>query len=106
MHELLAIWTETDHTARHGAVVAHYQPDVVFNDPDGTFTGFEGIEAFSDTLQQRFPGNRFELIEEPLISGDALRARWQFGPVTGMDFVLLRDGKVQSLYVFLENRPT
>ena len=34
--------------------------------------------------------------------GDALRTYWRFGPVSGMDFAVLADGKVTTLYAFVE----
>ena len=102
MSELLAIWTQTDPAARRAAIVDHYRDDVVFHDPDGTFTGYSGLESFSDSLQQRFPGQQFEMVGEPSIVGDALRSYWRFGPVSGMDLVVIADGKVKTLYAFVE----
>ena len=105
MTELLAIWTETDPATRRAAIAAHYHDDIVFHDPDGVFTGYAELESFSDSLQQRFPGQRFEMVGEPSAVGDALRTYWRFGPVSGMDFAVLADGKVKTLYAFVE-RPT
>jgi hypothetical protein len=102
MSELLAIWTETDPAARRAAIVSHYRDDVVFHDPDGVFTGHADLESFSDSLQQRFPGQRFEMVGEPSAVGDALRTYWRFGPVSGMDFAVIADGKVTTLYAFVE----
>jgi hypothetical protein len=102
MTELLAIWTETDPTTRREAIAAHYHEDSVFYDPDGVFTGHADIESFSDSLQQRFPGQRFEMVAEPTSVGDALRTYWRFGPVSGMDFAIMGDDKVKTLYAFVE----
>ena len=102
MTELLAIWTETDPTARRAAIAAHYHDDVVFHDPDGVFTGHAELESFSDSLQQRFPGQHFEMVGTPSVVGDAVRAYWRFGPVTGMDHALVADDKVRALYAFVE----
>ena len=73
MNELFAIWTETDHASRRAAIEAHYHPDIHFNDPDGEFIGYQALEGFSDSLQQRFPGARFELVGQPETVGNALR---------------------------------
>jgi hypothetical protein len=102
MTELLAIWTETDVVVRHAAVEAHYADDVVFHDPDGDFSGYAELESFSDSLQQRFPGQHFEMIGEPTAVGDALRTYWRFGAVSGMDFAILYEGKITTLYAFVE----
>ena len=102
MTELLAIWTQTDPATRRDAIAAHYHDDIVFHDPDGVFTGHADIEAFSDSLQQRFPGQQFEMVGEPSVVGDALRTYWRFGPVSGMDFAVVVDEKVKKLYAFVE----
>ncbi len=102
MTGLLAIWTQTDPRSRREAIGTHYHDDVVFHDPDGVFTGHAGIESFSDSLQRRFPGQLFEMVGEPSIVGDALRTYWRFGPVSGMDFAVLADDKVKTLYAFVE----
>jgi SnoaL-like domain len=108
MAELLAMWTETDGIARRAAIESHFADDVRFFDPDGEFSGFDGIEAFSNSLQSRFPGARFALAGPPQMIGGAIRAFWHFGPAdnpqaaTGMDFVLLKEGRVQVLYAFLD----
>jgi hypothetical protein len=101
MTELLAIWTEQDVKKRRESIESHYDAEIHFHDPDGDFIGHDALESFSDTLQARFPGQRFELVGEPQTVGDAIRADWQFGPVTGTDFALLEDEKVRSLYAFV-----
>jgi hypothetical protein len=102
MTELLAVWTETDPAIRLAAIEAHYQDDIVFYDPDGVFTGHAELESFSDSLQQRFPGQHFEMVGEPSAVGNALRTYWRFGPVSGMDLALIADDKVGTLYAFVE----
>ena len=42
------------------------------------------------------------MVGEPSAVGDALRTYWRFGPVSGMDFAVIADGKVQTLYAFVE----
>ena len=100
--ELLALWTEADPAARRAAIQAHYREDIVFYDPDGVFTGHAALESFSDTLQQRFPGQHFEMVGEPSFVGNALRSHWRFGPVSGMDLALMADDRVSTLYAFVE----
>jgi hypothetical protein len=102
MTELLAVWTEADPAIRRAAIKAHYRDDIVFYDPDSVFTGHAELEAFSDSLQQRFPGQHFEMVGEPSTVGNALRAYWRFGPVNGMDLALIVGDKVGTLYAFVE----
>ena len=102
MTELLAVWTETDPAIRRAAIKSHYQDDIVFYDRDGVFTGHADLESFSDSLQQRFPGQHFEMVGEPSVVGNALRTYWRFGPVSGMDFAVITDDRVSTLYAFVE----
>jgi hypothetical protein len=108
MSEVLANWTEADVDARRASFEAHFAPDAVFVDPDGTFTGIAGLESFSDSLRGRRPDARFSLRKDPQRTGDAVRAFWQVGPpdqpdkVSGMDMVILDGAVISRLYVFLD----
>ena len=50
----------------------------------------------------------FTLAGRPQRLGDAIRPYWNFGPpakpdaVSGMDFIILSDGKVRALYAFVD----
>jgi hypothetical protein len=108
MAEILAMWTEPNREARRAAIESHFEEHVRFFDADGEFAGLDGVEAFSDSLQSRFPGARFALARPPQMLGGSIRAFWHFGPagkpqaVTGMDFVILNAGRVHTLYAFLD----
>jgi hypothetical protein len=67
--------------------------------------GYDALETFSNSLQQRFPGARFEIISPPDRVGNALRGGGQFGPDSGTDFVLLHDEKIRSLSAFVQPPP-
>jgi SnoaL-like domain len=111
MTQLFAMWIEPDVAARRIAIETHFHPDIRFHDRDGEFVGYEGLETFSDSLQSRFPGALFTLAGPPQRLGDAIRAYWHFGPpakpdsVSGMDFILLFEGKISSLYAFIDISP-
>ena len=108
MTEIFGIWTEADVDARRAVIQSHFDEAVRFHDPDGESVGHAGLEAFSDSLQSRFPGARFTLAAAPRRLSDAVRAFWHFGPpdnplaVNGMDFVILTGDKVASLYAFVD----
>jgi hypothetical protein len=108
MTELFAMWMEPDVATRRAAIEAHFHSDVRFHDPDGEFVGYEGLERFSDSLQSRFPRAQFTLARPPQRLGDAIRAYWTFGPpgtpgaVSGMDFIILSDGRASALYAFVD----
>lgn len=109
MTEILGMWTEPEVDVRRAVIRAHFDEGVHFHDPDGEFIGYAGLEAFSDSLQNRFPGARFTLAETPRTVGNAIRAFWHFGPpdnpqaVSGMDLVILDGDKVGNLYAFVDD---
>jgi len=101
MREILTMWFERDATIRRETIRAHFHPDVRFVDHDGTFVGYEGLEAFSDSLQRRFPTGAFVMTGPAERLDDAIRAYWTLGPATGMDFALLDGDKIKTLYAFV-----
>ena len=107
MNGIFSMWTEHRPEVRRAAIAAHFHDDVRFFDHDGTMTGHAALEAFSDSLQRRFPEARFTLASPPQVLGDALRAYWTLGPLPngkvadGMDFVILDGDKVRTLYAFV-----
>ena len=108
MTEILDMWTETDTAARRAAIESHFDESVTFHDPDGELVGHDGIEAFSDSLQRRFPGARFKFAATPQMLGNAIRGIWQFGPpynpdaISGMDFAIWDGRRVTALYAFVD----
>jgi hypothetical protein len=101
MTEVLSMWFERDAAVRRKVIADHFHPEVRFIDPDGTFVGYEGLEKFSDALQQRFPKGEFRLASPPDRMADAVRTYWKLGDVTGMDFALFDGDKIRALYVFV-----
>jgi hypothetical protein len=88
---------------------SNFDEGVIFRDPDGEFVGHDGIEAFSDSLQRRFPGARFRFADTPQMLGNAIRGIWQFGPpenpgaISDMDFAIWDGCRVTALYAFVKN---
>lgn len=107
MTSLLSTWTQSDLPFRRVALEDLFRPDGHLHDKDGDFVGYEALEGFSDSLQERFPGERFTLTAVTSV-GTAIRASWTFGPperpdaATGMDFVIFEGDKVSHVYAFVE----
>ncbi len=107
MTEVLAMWTETDASARRDVLGRRFAEDVHFNDPDGVFRGHAGLEEFSAGFRARFPRGRFTLAGPPQAAGNGFRAFWTFGPpetpdaVSGMDFVIWDGERASALYAFV-----
>lgn len=101
MNEVLAMWFESDPAARRQAIASHFDPDIRFFDHDGTLVGYDALERFSDSLQKRFPHDRFTMSDRPERMANGVRAFWTLGRGTGMDFALFEGGKIKTMYVFV-----
>jgi len=107
MTEVFGMRTEADVDARRAVIQSRFDEGV--HDPDGESVGHAGLEAFSDSLQSRFPGARFTPAGTPRTLSNAIRAFWHCGPpdnphaVSGMDFVLLEGEEVSRLCAFVDD---
>lgn len=105
---VLDVFDEQDPARRAEAIGRIFAEDVHFVDPGGAHDGIDRIEPAVIALQARLQGYRFRLTSEPQVSADAGRVTWAFGPpaepakVTGVDVVLVRNGRVSVLLTFLD----
>lgn len=109
---LLEVFDERDTNRRVEAINRIFAEDVRFIDHNGTHDGRAEIGEAVNRLHARFADFRFTHAGEPQILESAARLNWQFGPpsepakVTGTDTILIRDGHVSVLVVFLDPPPT
>ncbi|MGI4865128.1 MAG: nuclear transport factor 2 family protein [Janthinobacterium lividum] len=102
------ILNNLDFTSRTSAIAEVYADNLTFIDPHQEFVGREHFDGFLQGLHQKFPGAVFQLAQPIDVHHGIARILWQFGPpanptaVTGQDTVVLADGKVQAIYVFLD----
>ena len=107
LHE---VFGERDAARRRHAIEAIIAEDIVFYDPHGRSAGRDALDAAVATLQAQFPDFVFT---EIMVQGleETGRLHWGFGPpgappkVTGLDVVLVREGKIAVLYTFLDPNP-
>lgn len=103
----IGVLNTLDKAARGPIIAEVYANDLTFIDPQQDSTGSEHFDAFLQSLHQKFPGAVFQLAQPIDIHHRIARINWNFGPpanptaVTGQDTVLLADGKIQAIYVFL-----
>jgi len=104
IHELLhrniqEIFGEGDAVRRRAAIDELYTKDCVLDVPPGTFVGREALDKFAGDLRATHLHN-------------AGRLAWGSGPrgetpkYTGLDVIIVRDGKIAALYVFLDAIPS
>jgi|SRR5580704_15166898 hypothetical protein len=101
VNEVFALWFERDPALRRDGFASHFHPDIHLFDHDGLFVGYEQLEMFSDSLQKRFPEERFRMSGTPDRVANGLRAFWTLGKATGMDFALFEETRIKTMYVFV-----
>jgi len=108
---LLDVFDEHDPERRAEAIRRVFADDVRFVDHNGAHHGRAEIDAAVERLHARFPGFRFRHTGEPQVLDGAARLNWQFGPpsdpakITGTDTILVHDGRISVLLVFLDHQP-
>jgi hypothetical protein len=113
MHELLLrnlheVFGEGDPARRRAAIDALWTEDAALHVPNGVIVGRAAIDKFAGDLRATHPDFSYTPIGAPQVLHDAGRLAWASGPrgaaraYTGADIVLVRDGRIAVLYVFLD----
>ena len=103
---LLGVFNQRDEALRLPLLEALYAPDARFADHDGIAVGPAAINEKIRELHDRTPGfvfvpGAFHEVQ------DLATVDWAYGPegeepvVNGTDVVLIRDGRISALYVYL-----
>lgn len=105
----LLIWNEKEGDARLRDLPSVYSPEVDMLAPGFSFHGFEQMSGFIETLHKQHPGYIFRHKKAIQNHHNIARMFWQFGTpsnpdaISGMDLFVIENGRVQTLYVFLDN---
>jgi hypothetical protein len=113
IHELLhrnlqEVFGEGDAARRRAAIEELYTDDCQVYVPPGIFVGHDALDKFAGELRATHPHFAYTATGEPQILHDAARLVWKSGPrgeqaaYTGEDVIVVRDGKIAVLYVFLD----
>ena len=108
---LIEVFGEPDAMKRKGVIAELWNEDGVFVDPFGRVVGRDAINESVSHLHQKFPGFVFTPIGSPEAFHDIGRLSWGHGPagqepkVKGVDIVSVRDGRIVSLYTFIDAMP-
>ncbi len=104
LHE---VFGERDAARRRTAIDGLYAADCVFISRTGRYEGRAALDAAVAALHARLPGLVFTEIALQALD-ETGRLQWGLGApgaapqVTGLDVVLVRDGQIAALYVFLD----
>jgi SnoaL-like domain len=117
IHELLLrnlqeVFGEGDGTRRRAAIAELYTEDCELYVPPGKFVGREALDKFAGDLRATHPHFVYTPHGEPqALQNAAGRLAWGSGPrgeapeYTGLDVIIVRDGKIAALYAFLDSMP-
>ena len=117
IHELLLrnlqeVFGEGDAAQRRAAIAELYTEDCELYVPPGKFVGREALDKFAGDLRATHPHFVYTPLGEPQdLQNAAGRLAWGSGPrdeapgYTGLDVIIVRDGKIAALYAFLDSSP-
>jgi SnoaL-like domain len=111
LRNLIEVFSERDSERRMAAIKNLYSKDAVFFEAEKRFEGRQAISDAIAALLASFPAEfEFSAAAPPARNHDVGRLFWRFGPagsppvVNGMDVVQFKDGRIHSLYVFLNDQ--
>lgn len=103
------VWNERDPALRLKAIQRIYSTTATLNHVGDQVAGFDAINRSVTDTQKMLPSNFvFTKLKPVLINNSIGRLIWGAGPegespvATGMDIAHFENGKVKSLYVFLD----
>jgi hypothetical protein len=108
---LTEVFGQRDGALRLARMRELYAADIAFSDDEGTVTGLDAVDAKVQALLDRTPGFVFRAAGPAREVQDLGVLDWDYGPVdaapvvSGTDVVLVRDGRIHSLYTYLRSQP-
>lgn len=113
IHELLHrnlqdVFGEENAVRRRAAIEELYTADCVLYAPPGIFVGPDALDKFAGDLRATHPDFVYTPRGEAQALHNAGRLAWGSGPsgeppnYTGLDVIIVRDGQIAALYVFLD----
>lgn len=107
----IATFNETDPGRRRELIEALYTADGTYTDPNVDLRGPAQIEEFVAQTQEAFPGYTFTLGGPVDAHHNQARFRWHGGPAdqpdryVGFDVIVADDGRIRSVYGFMDVVP-
>ncbi|RVT71775.1 glyoxalase [Flavobacterium sufflavum] len=106
----LAIWNEKDVKKREALMKKVYADTIEMVDSHFIAIGHTDINGFIEGLHKKNPNSRFSHIKAIDVNHNVARLYWQNGSfeepdaTTGMDLFIFENGKVNRLYVFVDDK--
>jgi len=108
---VLEVFGERDSERRKSVINELYTENCTFFEADDQIVGRDALNAKVEQILKEAPGFVFRLTGPAEVNHDLGRVRWQLGPngaaplVTGMDVAVFEQGRICSLYAFLDKAP-
>lgn len=108
---LQEVFGEGDAVRRREAIKELYTEDCVVYTPVSALAGHAALDKFAGDLRATHPHFVYTPHSKPQALHNAGRLAWGSGPrgespeYTGLDVIVVRDGKIAALYVFLDSNP-
>ena len=112
IRNLPEVFGESDPARRRAAITELYTEDCTLYVPPGTFVGHDALDKFAGDLRATHPHFVYTPHGAPQALHNSGRLAWGSGPkggtpaYTGVDFIIMRGGKIAALYVYLNSPPT
>jgi hypothetical protein len=109
LRNLQEVFGEGDPTPRHAAIEELYAEDCMVLLPTGRYVGHVALDRVAGELRASHPNFVYTPHRRPQAVQDGGRLVWGSGPpgepphYTGLDVIIVRDGKIAALYVFLDS---
>jgi hypothetical protein len=111
LRNLQEVFGEGDPARRRAAIEDLYAKDCVVLLPTGRHIGHKALDQIAGELRAGHPTFVYTPHTAPQVVQDGGRIAWGSGPAgeppryTGLDVIIARDGKIATLYVFLNSPP-
>jgi hypothetical protein len=105
------VFAENDPARRRAVISEIYAEDAVVHAPPGAIVGHDALDKFAGDLRSQHPHYVYTPVGAPQVRHDSARLAWGSGPkgeparYTGEDFILVRNGKIAVLYIYLDSPP-
>jgi hypothetical protein len=103
-------WNAPPGHARQESIAKVYAADVFVGEPDARLTGHAGVEQAITALHAQLPGMTITRSGPLREAQDLVTYPWTIGAeggptiASGHDVLIVRDGKVSSLYVLIDSQ--
>ena len=108
LRNLSDVFGEIDPIRRRAAIEEIFQKDAVFSEPRGVYRGHDEIDRIAGVIKATHPDYAYQPLAPPEVVGDGGRVRWVSGApgqppaYAGTDFIVARDGKIASVFLFFD----